>query len=230
MSNRRPSRTPRRTTLDLWSSVAHDLRQPVQAIALLAKLISAEQAQRELGERLGLLTVSIDFMIEALSDIAALQQGTRAAAVRPVSLQRMAAAARTRQGKAAEAAGRQVRLHPGEATVASDPRLVAAILDGLLLYVIKHATDVEIEMGVRGLSKLASLDIVYGGPDPQFALRKQAFVDLRPLPDSPSEPVIGLGLMLAARLAHLLGGRIEHGRLARRGRHRLSLKLPLGRS
>lgn len=214
----------------MWPGVAHDFRQSVQAVALLAKVVAAEPAQRDVGHRLGIIALTFDFMIEAMGDIAALEQGTRTTATRALSLQRSATAASAKLAKVAGAAGRTVRHVAGDTAVASDPRLIASIVEALLLHAIKHATDQYIDIAVRRLARHASLDVEYGGADPQSALAKQAFIDLKPVPDAPTEPVLGLGLMLAGRIAHLLGGRIEHTPLRRTGRHRLSLRLPAARS
>ena len=222
------SATPR-TDPDVWTVIAHDLRQPVQAMALIAKAAATEAAdagQRGLCERLSLLAQSLDSMIDAMGEFAALESGTRTLELRPARLEAIVDAAVTKVAAAARAEGCTVHHSGLLGEVRTDVRMLAMVLEGVLLFCVKSGRAGEIVIRARRTKRTATLDFEYAGAAPENAMTHQAFIELKPIPASPPALVQGVGLALAARLAPHLGAQLRHSRI-RDGRHRVSVLLPV---
>jgi signal transduction histidine kinase len=218
---------PDNAAAGIWVAAAHDLRQPLQSLALTSRILALDrpQIERQTAVRnLGLALASFDDMLVAVIELAGLTSGTRRPELASVALARIIETVVGECGPAASAAGITLDHVSLTTAIHTDPRLLAKILKALVLYAIKYGTGdrIVIEAGKRG--KATAFAVTYAGPHPGGALKHQAFIELGPLGADPSRPVQGLGLAFAAQLAGCLGFKLEPGR-TRDGSRRLSLNL-----
>jgi signal transduction histidine kinase len=168
----------------------HELRRPLQAMALGAQL-TPTQPGAEVG--------SLDLALAALTELDEEINGTGAApALRPVSGRALVEAAIERWRGPAAAAGHSLELswRAGRATVLADPAQVSQALDNLISNSLEHG----------GLRVCASASICVTG------LRIELASDPAPDRGRPwrrRDPRRGHGLAVAARVAASHGGRFR---------------------
>ena len=212
----------------VWLMAGHDLRQPLQSLALTSRILTLDctQAERRTAIRnLELVLASFDDMVIAVTELAGLASGTRTPDITSVSLGDLVDAVVADCQAAAAVAGIAIEQLPlPTAEIETDPKLLAKIVKTLLLYAIKHGTGDRIVVKARRRRATTILDVVYAGQPPGNALKKQAFIELNPLDTDPPRLVQGLGLAFAALVADCLGVVLQTAR-APGGLQRLSLEL-----
>jgi two-component system CheB/CheR fusion protein len=192
------------------AAVSHDLRQPLQTLALqqaaLARSVKSEEPRR-LVERLKATLEAMAAMLDTLLDIHRIDAGVLRAA--PAAMPLAPLLERLAEEFAAPAAAKGIGLRalPCSATIRSDPALLEQILRNLLSNAIRFTREGRVLLGCRrragrlvievwdsggGIADpglLAAFDGEGNGAD---ALRERA-------------PGFGLGLSIVRRLAGLLG-------------------------
>lgn len=235
----------------LWSQAGHDLRQPLQSIALFARVLEGQSLgseQKRNARMIGLIAQTMEQMLEALTMLSKLEQrNVNVEAQAQANEVDLAAAVALQVAQVRDCAvARRLPIRSGnlDRHIRADAQLLAEALKGMLMHAIKSSTGGEIEIvarpepsparqrvagdvskrgNIRGKSSLV-LDVLFQGPDPTKALQRNIFIELPP-PDKET-PVVtfGLGLAAVSHLAVHAGFGLSHGRTSA-GKQRLTLNL-----
>ena len=196
------------------AAASHDLRQPLQTLALLqgalAKMVEGDEAQ-SLIARLDQTLGAMSGMLNTLLDINQIESGTvRAERVRfPIAdlLDRM----RDEFSYHAEAHGLGLRVAPCGLAVQSDPRLLAQVIRNLLSNALKYTRRGKVLLGCRRRAHMLRIEIWDTGIGIPGEELEAIFHEYHQLDNAARERSrgLGLGLSIAQRLAELLGSRIS---------------------
>lgn len=198
-----------------WNSViAHDLRQPLNAISLTAQLLARKKDFAELAkpvERILQSSVRLDRMINDLLDLSRLEVRQLTLSRRPVALASLIRASVERS--ALEASGRRVEVSGAAElpTLHLDPDRITQVLDNLLSNAIKYGVpetpiDVRVELHVTEVA-VAVTNTGDGIPAADLPHLFQRFYRVDETRHS-SIKGIGLGLYIVQQLVEAHGGRI----------------------
>ncbi len=214
------------------AAASHDLRQPVQSLVLLLSLIerqvatnpkavsTAQMMKQALGGLNGLLT--------AILDISRLDAGVVEPSVEIVDLGALLARLGGEYRAKAADMGLGLRMARREFFVRTDPALLERALRNLIENAIRYTASGKILIGMRRRGDHVRIDVIDTGVG--IAEEKQAaifdeFFQLNN-PGRDLERGLGLGLAIVARLAALLGTKVELASKSGRG-SRFSLSLPV---
>ena len=206
------------------AAASHDLRQPVQALALnMAALEQSDvtPAQAQLVQRMGRSLQALGQMFDVLLDISRLDAGIVPVAAQPLDLRPLLLRLHDEVSATAAARGLQLRLRLPKHTVASgmplltrtDPVLLERCLRNLLDNAIKYTLQGKVLLALRpggldaegGLAwRLQVWDTGIGmTPEVQTRVFEEFFQADNPERDRARG--LGLGLAIVHRLASLLG-------------------------
>jgi len=192
------------------AAASHDLRQPLQTLALLqgllAKKVEGEKAQKLVGridEALGAMTT----MLNTLLDINQIEVGAVKAAAVDFPVDALLDRLREELTLQAEAAGLSLRVMPCDLTIHSDPRLLEQMARNLLSNALKYTQRGRVLVGCRrrrGQLRLEVWDTGLGIPESEL----QAIFEEYHQVDNPARQRsrgLGLGLSIVKSLGDLLG-------------------------
>jgi len=206
------------------STAAHDLRQPVHAMALLAEAIALQgQDHPHIGPLLGqwrLSMHSLSQMFDALLDLSRIESGTVELRPAPVPLAHLFDDLRHQFVTEATARGLALRMRPppAHATVLADPALVRQSLANLVHNALRYTLRGGVLVGARqrgGHWRLEVWDTGEGVAPQEQAAIYQAFYRPQSAGHLHREGH-GLGLAVVARCVALMGAR--QGMASRPGR------------
>jgi signal transduction histidine kinase/CheY-like chemotaxis protein len=198
----------------LLAAASHDLRQPMHALALYVDQLRGRMSVAErntLTRRIEEAVGNLSELLDQLLDLSKLEAGAVQVAVQDFAARDLCAAVATQFAPLARSSGLELRVRAGEVWLHSDPVLVQRIVlnlvanalryterGGVLLACRRHGMRVRIEVHDTGC----------GIPDDR---REDVFREFVRLDQGAHRRASGLGLGLAivARLAELLGTRIE---------------------
>lgn len=206
------------------STAAHDLRQPVHAMALLAEAIALQgQDHPRISPLLGqwrLSMQSLSQMFNALLDLSRIESGTVELRPAPLPLAPLFAELRHQFGIEAAARGLALRMRvpPASATVLADPALVRQSLANLVHNALRYTPHGGVLVAARRRGSHWRLEVWDTGegvaPQEQTAIY-QAFYRPQSARHLQREGH-GLGLAVVARCVALMGAR--QGLASRPGR------------
>lgn len=202
--------------VQLLAAVAHDLRQPVQAMRLFLHLLQGrltDPKQVELADRLEQAIEIGATQMDAVLTLANLAAGRARVRRERVALGPLIAHAATELAQRAQGAGMELRALPCTLSVDSDPVLLDRLLRTLIDNAITHARPGRrILVGVRRQSgpTLLIADDGPGIPADQHALVLSPGGRLEDRPGPPQRG-LGLGLTLCQQIAQTLGHGLELG-------------------
>eukprot|EP01037_Dinobryon_pediforme_P004308 gene4308-4358_t len=192
------------------AAASHDLRQPLQTLALLQGLLASRTAgtqAADLVSRLADTVSTMSGMLNTLLDINQIEAGI----IKPEKvdfpigdvLGNLAAAFAYQ----AQAKGLQLHIMPCSAMVHSDPHLLEQILCNLVSNALKYTVKGKVLVGCRrsaGTLRIEVLDTGIGIPEAELDL---IFQEFRQLDNVARERArgLGLGLSIVRRLGALLG-------------------------
>ncbi len=185
----------------------HDLRQPLQSIALVHQILSRQSATAQMEKLLGLMSHSLSTMTAILDQMldanwiesGAVQPNFASVGVAPI-IQKLA----DEIGPACDFKGLSLRLMPCNYWIRTDPILLEQILRNLMANTIKYTSKGGILLGCRQRGRL--LDILVCGIGAEAA-------DISGIFDAYHQTVrkqdlakhdIGFGLSIVQRLGKLL--------------------------
>lgn len=192
------------------AAVSHDLRQPLQTLALqqaaLARSVKSEEPRR-LVERLKATLEAMAVMLDTLLDIHRIDAGVLRAAPEAMPLAPLLERLAEEFAAPAAAKGTHLRAMPCSATIRSDPPLLEQMLRNLLSNAVRFTREGRVLLGCRrraGRLVIEIWDTGIGIADPGLLA---AFDGEREGADALREraPGSGLGLSIVRRLAGLLG-------------------------
>ncbi len=192
------------------AAASHDLRQPLQTLALLqgllAKIVEGDRAQRlvvRIDETLG----AIAGMLNALLDINQIETGTVHAESVSFPVNDLLGQLKDEFAYHAQAKGLVFRVVPCGLSIQSDPRLLEQMIRNLLSNALKYTKRGKVLLGCRrhqGTLSIEVWDTGIGIPDQELHAIFEEYHQL----DNPARERsrgLGLGLSIVQRLGDLLG-------------------------
>jgi signal transduction histidine kinase/CheY-like chemotaxis protein len=195
------------------AAASHDLRQPLQALALLTGTLrmNALDSQRELTERIGASVEALESLFSALLDISRLDAQVIRPERRPVHLADLLERIGREAAAAAEAKGLRLRVHPSPHWGESDPVLLLRIVQNLVANAIRYTERGGVLIGVRARGSALRLEVRDSGRGISSDHQERVFEEYFQVgnPERDRRKGLGLGLAIVRRLAELLGHGIE---------------------
>jgi PAS domain S-box-containing protein len=194
-----------------WSSiVAHDLRQPLNAIAVHAQLIAMGAPALEAPlRRISQAVVRLNRMVQDLLDLSQLEARRMVLAQENVDL--VSLVTRTVDLAAAQALDRhfEVRVYGDAPFVAVDPDRIAQVVENLLSNALKYGTagtPVVVDIDTTGVD--VSVAVINEGPGLDPADLPHLFNRFYRVEGGTRVKGVGLGLYIARELIEAHGGHI----------------------
>src|SRR5215469_3563610 len=214
------------------ATASHDLRQPLQTLALLngalRRIVRNSDAAEVLAQQ-DQAIAAMSRLMNALLDVSKLESGSVKPVIGDFSLDALLEGLRREFASVAESKGLELRVEAAEGTVRSDAALVEQILKNLVSNAIKYTpTGQVLVRSVRGHDtvRIEVHDTGIGIPADQLPYIYDEFYQVG-LPANSSREGYGLGLSIVQRLVKLLDLRIEVVSQPGRGSV-FSLLLPAG--
>jgi two-component system, chemotaxis family, CheB/CheR fusion protein len=196
------------------AAASHDLRQPLQTLALLqgllAKTVEGEKAQKLVGrldETLGAMTS----MLNTLLDMNQIEAGTVHAEKIDLPINRLLDQMCDEFTYHAQAQRLGFRMVPCGLSVHSDPRLLEQMIRNLLSNALKYTKRGRVLLGCRRRGDVLSIEVWDTGVGIAAAEHQQIFEEYHQLDNAARNRSrgLGLGLAIVQRLGKLLNHRIR---------------------
>ncbi len=197
------------------AAASHDLRQPLQTMALingmLAKTVN-DQAALNLVGRLDHTMQSITTMLNAMLDINQIEAGIVRADVTAVNVNDLLNRLREKFQDQAAAQGTRLRVVPCSLSIATDAALLEQMLTNLLGNALKYTKAGRVLVGARRAGTMLRIEVWDSGIGIAADQLKNIFEEYHQIDNTARERSLGLGLGLGLsivqRLGHLLGHKI----------------------
>lgn len=194
----------------LLAAIGHDLRQPLQSMALFSTILEAEVVSQRGVSALTFLRQGVDGMGDLLNTILELarldmqQPGT--VKLTPVPLETVVRHLIQELGEQADAKGLSLRHVRTTALVQSNPVLLTALIRNLLTNAIRYTNQGKILIGVRRSRNGPELWVCDTGIGIAADQQQLIFEEFYQIGNSARDTAlgVGLGLSIIKRLAHLL--------------------------
>jgi two-component system CheB/CheR fusion protein len=195
------------------AAASHDLRQPLQIIALLQGLLvttvksaNAQKLLVRLDETLSVMSS----MLNALLDINQIESGTVRPEIINFPVNDLILGMREEFSYHAQAQGLELHVHPCGLSINSDPRLLEQMIRNLLANALKYTHQGKVLLGCRrseGKLSIEIWDTGIGIPDEKL---RSIFEEYNQLDNAARERSrgLGLGLSIVRRLGDLLGHKV----------------------
>ena len=192
------------------AAASHDLRQPLQTLALLqgllAMTVEGERGQK-LVDRLGETLAAMSGMLNTLLDINQIEAGQVQAQIVRFPINTLLDRVRDEFGDLARAQGLALQVVPCGLAVETDPRLLDQMIRNLLTNALKYTRKGKVLLGCRRRGDKLGIEVWDTGvgiPETEF---EAIFEEYHQLGNAARERSLGLGLGLAIvqRLGNLLG-------------------------
>ncbi|MBW4093777.1 MAG: response regulator, partial [Proteobacteria bacterium] len=196
------------------AAASHDLRQPLQTLALIQGLLSqtvqGEKAQR-LVARFDATLGAITAMLNTLLDINQLEVGVVQPDISGFPVNALLERLADEFAYHAQAHGLTLRVVPCGLMIRSDPRLLGQMLRNLLANAVKYTKRGKVLIGCRRHGERLSIEIWDTGIGIAEADQQDIFEEYHQLDNVARERSrgLGLGLAIVQRLARLLGHRVH---------------------
>ncbi|MDE2516701.1 MAG: response regulator [Rhodospirillales bacterium] len=193
------------------AAASHDLRQPLQSIALvqglLAQTVQGERAQK-LVARLDDTLGAMAGMLNTLLDINQLEVGVVQPDISPVPINQIIETLTTEFTYHAEAHGLELRVVPCGLAVDTDARLLGQMIRNLLSNAVKYTERGKILLGCRRRRGMLQIEIWDSGIGIAESELSVIFEEYHQIGNPARERSRGLGLGLA--IVHRLGRLLRH--------------------
>ncbi len=196
------------------AAASHDLRQPLQTLALLqgllAKIVKGAQAQT-LVARLDQTLDAMSAMLNTLLDINQIEAGTVHAEMVGFPINTILNRLREDFHYQAQAKNLDLKVIPCGLSIYSDLRLLEQMLRNLLANALKYTEHGKVMLGCRRKAGMLSIEIWDTGigiPEKEYQAIFEEYHQL----DSPARERslgLGLGLSIVQRLGNLMGHKVH---------------------
>ncbi len=196
------------------AAASHDLRQPMQTLALLQglleKTVEGERAQK-LVARLDRTLSAMTGMLDTLLDVNQIDAGVVHAEVASFPVNDLLERLRDEFAYYAQANGLALRMVPCSLLVDSDPHLLEQMVRNLLSNALKYTRQGKVLLGCRRREGMVSIEVWDTGIGIPETELKAIFDEYHQLDNAARERSrgLGLGLSIVQRLAELLDHRIR---------------------
>ncbi|MFN4155335.1 MAG: chemotaxis protein CheB [Paracoccaceae bacterium] len=191
------------------ASASHDLRQPLQSMALLHKLLAPHKRSTE-GARLAALLDqtlnSMTAMLDSMLDVNRIESGIVRPQMRPVAIAPLMQRLADEFGPQCGIKGLKMRSVPCKAWVQTDPQLLEQMLRNLLSNALKYTPKGGILLGCRRRGEVLTILVCDSGIGVAETDTRSIFEAYQTAskPASPFGHGLGLGLSIVQRLAELM--------------------------
>ena len=219
----------------MLSSISHDFRTPLSAIAGFASSLLESGDRLDPEERKGLLqslygeAIRLARLIDSILQMTRIEAGQLAPNKEWNVVEDLVGAALTRMARQLSAHGVATRMTPELPMIRVDGGLVELVLANLIENAARYSPEgSEIEVGAYLEDGMVKIEVADGGPGLSEEEQARAFEKFYRGPRwrADGSRGAGLGLAICAAVAKLHGGRIEAGNRAEGGA-RFVLALPL---
>ena len=192
------------------AAASHDLRQPLQTLALLQGLLAkavADDRSKKLVKRLNETLGSMSDMLNTLLDINQIEAGVVQSKSIPFKINDILQRLRHEFTYTARAQGLQLHVVSCDLTVESDPHLLEQMIRNLLSNALKYTKHGKILVGCRRRRDQLSLEVWDTGLGIPKKELQSIFDEYHQVDNAAREKSMGLGLGLSIvqRLGLLLG-------------------------
>lgn len=190
---------------------SHDLRQPLQSLALIQEMLRqsvAEPKAQELIGRFGLLLDAMAEMLNSLLDINQIETGVLEVSPAAFPVSRLFERLRAEFQPLAEAQKLALRVVPSKAILDGDPRLIEVMLRNLLANAVKYTpSEGRILLGCRHHGTMVRIEVWDTGIGIAADQLSPIFDEFHQIDNPVRERSrgFGLGLTIVRELGHLLG-------------------------
>ena len=193
---------------------SHDLRQPLQTLALIQGLLARRVDGGEAARLVALLDPTLSAMsgmLNTLLDINQIDAGTTVVRLEDFPIGAMLGRLRDEFVYLAEAKGLTLRAVPSSLTVRSDPRLLEQMIRNLLSNALKYTASGGILLGCRRRGGLLHVEVWDSGIGIAAADQKAIFHEYHQIDNAARDRSrgLGLGLAIVQRLGQLLGHPVD---------------------
>jgi signal transduction histidine kinase len=196
------------------AAASHDLRQPMHALGLFVAQLNqrvTDPETRHLAGRVEAAVTALQGLLDALLDVSRLDAGVVTPTLADVPVNPVLERIENAFAPDATDRGLRFRIVRSRLGVRSDPVLLERILLNLVANALRYTTQGGILVGCRRRGERVRIEVWDTGigiaPEHQQAIFQEFYQIANPERDRSKG--MGLGLSIAARLARLLGGRIE---------------------
>ncbi len=196
------------------ATASHDLRQPLQTLALLngalRRMVTGADAAEVLAQQEHAVG-TMSRLLNALLDISKLESGAVKPELRDFRVATVFEAISRDFRAVAHSKGLELAVEPSEESLHSDPALVEQILKNLVSNAVKYTEHGRVVVRCRredATLRIEVLDTGVGIAAAQLAYIYDEFYQVG-VPASSSRDGYGLGLSIVQRLVKLLGARLE---------------------
>lgn len=195
------------------SAASHDLRQPLQTLALLQSVFAERSKDDDVARLIGQMGVAIDVMtdtLNALLDVDGLEKGRIEPRISDFPVQLLFDRVASEFSSQAFAKGLTLKCIECRATIRSDQRLLERLVENLVANAVKYTSRGRILLGCRRLGQALRIEVWDTGPGVAEAERELIFEQFYRgrTPGAGRERGLGLGLALVRSLADILGHRV----------------------
>jgi len=196
-----------------FAAASHDLRQPLQALALFTSALEMHVATPTAQTILQSIKISLstmEEMFDALLDISRLEAGVLRAAPEAFMVNDVLERLEMEFAPQAQSKGLELHMVPSSAAVLTDPALLGRIVRNFLSNAVRYTASGKILLGCKRRGDYLSIQVGDTGPgiaeNQRLAIFEEFFQGGEPCR---SRSGLGLGLAIVQRLARLLSHRLD---------------------
>jgi PAS domain S-box-containing protein len=214
------------------AAASHDLRQPVQSLALLLTILEKHSSNNpkiaKTADMMKMAMGSLTGMLSSILDISRLDAGAVKPDMKGVDIGEIVGRLGKEYALVSKDKGLKLRSVPRGLRAWTDPDLFERALRNLIENALRYTKKGGILVGVRQRGERVRIDVVDTGIGIAADKQSEIFVEFYQVnnPGRDGTQGMGLGLSIVARLIRLIGAEVQVASQVGRG-SRFSLLLPL---